>query len=187
MASRPAPTHPFTAPRRRAWRRRVPVGLGAGLAVVVLWGSAAGAHPLGNFTTNTSAALLVGPDGIVVDYVVDRAEVPTLQARSDIDTDGDDELQPAERRAYAASACAGLGDDLAVTVDGRSVALAVAKTDLAFPEGQAGLETQRLGCRLTGAYAEIDERTTITFRDEGFADLLGWREIIGIGDETTVV
>jgi len=185
VACRPAPTHPIAVTRQRL--RRAVVGLGAGVAVVVLWGSAAGAHPLGNFTTNTSAALLVGPDGIVVDYIVDRAEVPTLQARSDIDTDGDDELQPAERRAYAASACEDLADDLSVTVDGRSVALAVAETDLAFPAGQAGLETQRLGCRLTGAYAEIDRRTTVTFRDDGFADVLGWREIIGIGDRTTVV
>jgi len=189
VASRPAPTHPIAATchgMRRA-RRRAVAGLGAGLAVVVLWGSAAGAHPLGNFTTNTSAALLVGPDGIVVDYVVDRAEVPALQERPDIDTDGDDELQPAERRAYAASACGDLVDDLTVTVDGRSVVLAVAETDLAFPAGQAGLETQRLGCRLAGAYPAIDQRTTITFRDEGFADVLGWREIVGIGDETTVV
>lgn len=187
MASHPAPTRPVAAPRRSRRPGRALAGLGAGLAVVVLWGTAAGAHPLGNFTTNTSAALLVGPDGIVVDYVVDRAEVPALQERPDIDTDGDDELQPAERRRYAAAACASIVDDLVVTVDGRAVALEVAGTDLAFPEGQAGLATQRLGCRLTGAHPGIDERTTVTFRDEGFSELLGWREIIGIGDETTVV
>ncbi|HEX7133087.1 MAG TPA: hypothetical protein VF228_10955 [Iamia sp.] len=153
----------------------------------MLWGTAAGAHPLGNFTTNTSAALLVGPDGIVVDYIVDRAEVPALQERPDIDSDGDDVLQPAERRRYAASACGDIVDDLFVTVDGRAVDLEVADTDLAFPAGQAGLETQRLGCRLTGLHPGIEERTTIAFRDGNFAELLGWREIIGIGDETTVV
>ena len=38
------------------------------------------AHPLGNFTINTSASLVLRADEVVVDYVVDMAEIPAFQA-----------------------------------------------------------------------------------------------------------
>ena len=165
-------------PRRPAHLLAAAAVVGAG-AVLLLPGAPAGAHPLGNFTTNTSAALLIGVDRIEVDYVVDRAEIPTLQERADIDRDGDDELSDTEREAYATESCAALAQDVEVTIGGTTVALQVDETDLSVPDGQAGLPTQRLDCELVADHAPVTERTAVTFVDEGFDEVLGWREVTG--------
>jgi hypothetical protein len=60
--------------------RRVAV-LAALAAILLVAGAArAAAHPLGNFTVNTYSGLRVGPDRLVVDYVVDLAEIPTFRS-----------------------------------------------------------------------------------------------------------
>ena len=58
----------------------------------------AGAHPLGNLTVNTYAGIVVRDDEITVDYVLDLAELPTVQAMQRIDLDGDGELEPGRSR-----------------------------------------------------------------------------------------
>ena len=65
------------------------------LAAILLVAGAA-AHPLGNFTVNTSSGLRVGPDRLAVDYVVDLAEIPSFQTRQEIDADHDDQVAEAE-------------------------------------------------------------------------------------------
>ncbi len=136
---------------------------------------------------NTSAALRIRPDEVLVDYVIDLAEIPTVQASSDLDTDGDGELEPAERRRYAGETCDGAAADLALTVDDRSVALESVSNDLSFPDGQAGLSTLRLVCEITGPDVNIDGTTTLQLVDRNFPDRVGWREIIAVGDKTTIV
>src|SRR5262249_59940356 len=48
----------------------------------------AGAHPLGNFTTNRYAALTVEPQAVRVAYVVDLAELPAYREIGLVDTHG---------------------------------------------------------------------------------------------------
>lgn len=157
------------------------------LTVVAAIGSAAAAaaHPLGNFTTNTSAALTVAPGRLTVDYVVDLAEIPALRARQDDDLDGDGVVGPRETRTAAAGRCAELAGRLDVTVAGRPVALAAVGSSLAFPPGQAGLSTLRLECRLR-ARIDLRDARTVVFRDGAFADRQGWREIVAVGDGATL-
>src|SRR5205085_12201699 len=85
----------------------------------VLVPSAAFAHPLGNFTINRFARVEVAGDRLYVRYVVDMAEIPTLQ-----------------RLPTRVSG-------LRVRVDGRIATLRVTKTALAHPRGAAGLRTTR--------------------------------------------
>jgi len=144
------------------------------------------AHPLGNFTFNTSAAVQVRPDEVLVDYVIDLAELPTLQARPDVDRNGDGSLTDGERGRYAEQTCDRAAARLNLTVGDRPVVLEHRSSDISFPEGQAGLRTLRLECELGGSSTEIDGRTTVRLADENFADRLGWREIIALGDRTTV-
>ena len=59
----------------------------------------AAAHPLGNFTINHYAGIRVEPDRILLDVVIDQAEIPTFQARLDFDTDGDGEVSDEETDA----------------------------------------------------------------------------------------
>ena len=79
------------------------------IAIVVLGVLAApalaSAHPLGNFTINTAAGLVVGVDEVLLDYAVDMAEIPALQEERRLDLDGDGSRSSEELEAYRVAAC----------------------------------------------------------------------------------
>src|SRR5205823_8719892 len=66
---------------RHLARLAVLVAVAAGL--VAGWTGVGEAHPLGNFTVNTYSGLVVRPDSVSVDFVVDMAEIPAYQTRQD--------------------------------------------------------------------------------------------------------
>ncbi len=72
------------------------------------------AHPLGNFTINHYAGIRVEPDRVLLDVVIDQAEIPTFQARLDFDTDEDGDVSDAEADAGRVTACEGLAPSLAL-------------------------------------------------------------------------
>jgi ABC-type nickel/cobalt efflux system permease component RcnA len=112
----------------------------------------ASAHPLGNFTINRFARVEVAGDRLYVRYVVDMAEIPTLQ-------------QVPIRINF-----------LSITADGRPVRLRVVRTVLAHPRGAAGLRTTRFQAILAGP--RIDSRTVVAVDDRNYANRIGWKEII---------
>ena len=144
------------------------------------------AHPLGKFTVNTSATLIVRDDVIVVDYVVDMAEIPAFQARQRADRNGDGRVSPAESASFRVDTCAGLVEGLSLAVDGSSAELAVRSTGLVFPSGQAGLRTLRLTCV---ASSEISRGSAhrVAFDDRNYPGRIGWHEVIAVGDGATIV
>ena len=65
---------------------RLLLTLGALLGCLFVTAGPAAAHPLGNFTVNRYTGILVSPDGVVVDHVVDLSEeldVPAVLLRPD--------------------------------------------------------------------------------------------------------
>jgi nickel/cobalt exporter len=50
------------------------------------------AHPLGNFTINHYSSLEFAKETARITYVLDFAEIPTLQQKARLDTDGDGKL-----------------------------------------------------------------------------------------------
>jgi nickel/cobalt transporter (NicO) family protein len=166
-------------------RRALVVGVAVG-AVLVVAGPAASAHPLGNFTTNTYAGLRVAARRTLVDYVVDLAEVPTLAARSDVDTDGDDRIDDGEAHQWRARQCLDVAGGSRLEVGGRRAAMTVRTSSLRFPPGEAGLDTLRLECELVAERGAADGDELI-FRTTSFADRVGWHEVTAVGDGTTVV
>jgi nickel/cobalt exporter len=144
------------------------------------------AHPLGNFTINTSASLVLRTDEVFVDYAVDMAEIPTFQERRTIDADGDGSLSPEETTAYQNDVCAGLESKLHLDVDGVPARLAMRSSDLSLPAGQAGLRTLRLTCLFRAAMAPRAAHELV-FEDTNYEDRLGWREVTAAGDGATIV
>ena len=71
------------------------------LVLVPVVAAVALAHPLGNFTINHYAGIRVEPSRVVLDVVIDEAEIPTFQASQGFDLDGDGTLSPAETRGGA--------------------------------------------------------------------------------------
>ncbi|CAA9267367.1 MAG: hypothetical protein AVDCRST_MAG10-3115 [uncultured Acidimicrobiales bacterium] len=156
-------------------------------AAVLLPAGAASAHPLGNFTVNTYTGLRIQPDRVVVDLVVDMAEIPAVQARRVIDADGDGDVGDDEAAGYAARACPDAAAKIDLTVDGRPASLRATSADVTFPPGTAGLPTLRLTCALVADTAGQRSEREVELASAAFTDRVGWREITAVGDRTTIV
>ena len=164
-----------------ARRGAVLVALAATLLVAGATGAAA--HPLGNFTVNTYSGLRVGPDRLIVDYVVDMAEIPTFQTRQAIDSDHNGQVTGPEASTWRDRECPRLATGLRATVDGRPAALAVTGSALTFPKGVGGLQTLRLECALA---APLPAGQGLTYTDTNLEGRVGWREITAVGDRATL-
>ena len=147
-------------------------------------GSVASAHPLGNFTINHYAGVTVRSDSVIVDYVIDMAEIPAFEERSAIDRDGDGILSQAELAAYAAARCEALRSGLSVHLDARPVGLSITGATAALPVGQAGLSTLRLECGYSVVLGAVpDGRSRVLeLVDANYAERIGWREITARGE-----
>ena len=170
----------------RSNRKRVATALGLLLAasagVSLLSATAASAHPLGNFTTNTATRLVVSRSDVAVRYTVDLAEIPALQVRQELGV-VTGAVPDAVANPWRDRTCASIGEALAITVDAKQRALeATGVRVLAFVPGQAGLSTMRLECGFRTSRVAASGSAAITVRDSNFADRLGWREITAVGD-----
>jgi ABC-type nickel/cobalt efflux system permease component RcnA len=142
------------------------------------------AHPLGNFTVNTYSGLVVRPDSISVDFVVDMAEIPAYQTRQDTGI-GDGPADGAPAVQFRSRECGQMAGRISLQAGGRPLALRVVSTSLSFPPGQAGLNTLRLTCSLLSGPTERPPH--ITYRSDNFTDRVGWREITAAGDRMRLV
>lgn len=147
--------------------------------VVVVWSAmvvaapAAGAHPLGNFTTNTALALRLSPDRVEVDYAVDEAEIPTVRAQRTIEAVG--------LTAYARTTCDEVVAKVAVTVGGEAVTFTVEASGAEFAAGEAGLQTLRVDCALSAPADLANDDTEVSVSDGWVADRVGWHEMTAVG------
>jgi nickel/cobalt exporter len=184
-AARRGATPRPSLPRRWRWRLAV---LAALVAVALAAGAApAAAHPLGNFTLNTYAGLRVGPDRLVVDYVLDMAEIPTFQARQAIDADHDGRVAAAEADRWRDRECPRLAAGLRASVDGQALSLGVTGSALRFPGGAGGLATLRLECALAACLpAATAAGRALAYADANLQGRVGWHEIIAVGDRATL-
>src|SRR5262249_32849247 len=142
----------------------------------------------GNFTVNVYSGLRVQPDRVAIDLVVDMAEIPTFQARRDIDTNGDATVSDAEASAYAAKACPQAAQRIDLSVGAKAVPVrADGPGRVTFPTGQGGLATMRLECPLGATTGEASRERVVSFRNRNYDDRVGWREIVAVGDRTSLV
>ena len=151
----------------------------AALAGLVALAAPALAHPLGNFTVNSFAALAVEPSAVRVDVVVDRAEIPTARDFPTLD-ERTGELPDGDARARAL--CGDQADGARLTAGGQALRLTVSAAQVDFPEGAAGLRTARLTCALRTA--ELDDELVGRRVEFALADVggIGWRETTAVGD-----
>ena len=164
--------------------RRYRLTLALILASVLLLGSAvvSWAHPLGNFTTNRYARIVLAQSQISIFYVLDMAEIPAFKTIAAIDSNDSGAIEDAEADTFLASTTASLRNNLSLTVDGRPAMLEVIDSSLRFPAGQGGLKTVRLEMTLTSPI-QAQAETQIDFRDDNGPSELGWREIIVVAED----
>ncbi|GGL14288.1 hypothetical protein Sme01_06530 [Sphaerisporangium melleum] len=135
------------------------------------------AHPLGNFTVNHYNGLKILPDRVENTAIVDYAELPTLQAAPEVDTDRSGAASAEETAAYATTTCAALARAQRLTVDGAQVPWQVGRAAFRYEAGQGGLRTSRLTCALSAPAAVS---STVVFADAFLGERIGWREITAV-------
>jgi nickel/cobalt transporter (NicO) family protein len=136
------------------------------------------AHPLGNFTVNQYSRLEIGRDTLSMRYLVDMAEIPAFQERQAIDTNSDGQIDNAEQASYLAKQIPALLKGLHLAVHGRPAELQPVAQALSFPDGQGGLPTLRIQLDLAAPIGDATQPIAIDYRDDNFAERIGWREIV---------
>ena len=145
------------------------------------------AHPLGNFTVNHYAGVRIEPDRVILDVVIDQAEIPAFQARQALDTNEDGEVSDAELEAGRVSSCTALAGDLDLAVGGDSLQLTPTAAGLELRPGVGGLSTLRQVCGYeVPLAASVTAGTTVEFRDTSYTGRIGWREIVVEGSGVSV-
>jgi nickel/cobalt exporter len=149
-----------------------------GVLLVPLVSAAAFAHPLGNFTINHYAGIRVEPERILLDVVIDQAEIPTFQATMDLDQDGDGEFSADELQGAEVEWCRTVGQALTLTLDGADAPLRLVEAGISFPPGNGGLSTMRLVCTIESPFAApLGAPVEVSFADGFEPSRIGWREI----------
>ncbi|WP_420450686.1 nickel transporter [Ilumatobacter sp.] len=149
-------------------------------------GGPALAHPLGNFSVSHLNRLGVEPARVVDDVVIDAAEIPTAQARAEVDVDRDGEVSTSEAADHALRECALFASSANLTVDGTPVELEVDEARFGYEQGQAGLETSRIECRLVADTTSVVDDLSVGSHRIGFVDgyrpgRVGWHEVVAVG------
>jgi len=162
----------------------------AALVTAVALPAVAAAHPLGNFTINHYAGLFIEPERVLLDIVIDQAEIPAFSARQAIDVDDDGEISDDELEAGRIGACEALIPDLGLSIDGVALTPVLLTAGLTFPPGLGGLQTMRSVCgyvaELLTPLAPDRAAARIAFLDGSFPARIGWREIVVVGSGVSV-
>jgi ABC-type nickel/cobalt efflux system permease component RcnA len=143
------------------------------------------AHPLGNFTINQYVGLNVSREKVLLDYVLDMAEIPAFQEIAAFDANGNGQADPSETAGYPADKCNSLRADLSLLLNNRPTGLDLTSSSVEFPAGVGGLPTLRLVCKFQAAYTS-EEISQLSFRNNAFAERLGWREIVIVADDVSI-
>jgi ABC-type nickel/cobalt efflux system permease component RcnA len=123
--------------------------------------SGASAHPLGNFTVNRFAAVELSGRDVFVHYVLDLAEIPTVQEGDDVHAPGFD---------------AEVAGRLDLELGGRRAELVPLDHNVSERPGAGGLPT----LRFEAVYRVIARggSNSLVFHDSNFAERIGWKEIV---------
>jgi ABC-type nickel/cobalt efflux system permease component RcnA len=140
----------------------------------------AAAHPLGNFTVNHYSRVTVRGDAIQIRYVLDLAEIPSVQEFRSADVDGKGTVTPAEWEAYKQRKVEEIGRQIELSVDGHPLDLRPTEVNLSQPLGQGDIPLVRLEMwfeALTSGMA-ADVQHQAAFRDRSDPARIGWREVV---------
>jgi ABC-type nickel/cobalt efflux system permease component RcnA len=141
---------------------------------------AAFAHPLGNFTINQYAGLQISSNVVVIDYVVDMAEIPAFQEISSLDANGNGQADSSEAVGYHARKCVALQPSLSLLLNKKTLNFRLASSSVEFPTGVGGLPTLRLTCEFRTSLETTTSPLELSFINNAFPDRMGWKEIVVI-------
>jgi ABC-type nickel/cobalt efflux system permease component RcnA len=136
------------------------------------------AHPLGNFTINHFTRVEIGSEQIKLRYVIDMAEIPTLQELQTMTVNAETMPSQAEREAYADRIAANYAGGLLLVVDGVQAPLRLLAKNIQLRAGAGGLQTMRLECDLVAPMNRTLAVRHLQFTDNNYSERSGWRELV---------
>ena len=137
------------------------------------------AHPLGNFTINHYSRLEFADEKARIDFVLDFAEIPTLQQKGKLDPNEDSKLSDAEARAHLDARLPTLVENLHLRVGKENLLLRVLDSSAEYRPGQGGLPILRIEARLLADLPkDWEDHGVGHYTDRTYENRLGWREIV---------
>jgi ABC-type nickel/cobalt efflux system permease component RcnA len=163
--------------------RRIGIFFGIVLFLFLVSGSAF-AHPMGNFSVNHYGKIKVGQNSVEILYLVDMAEIPTYQEMRQfgITTTPDD---PGDMH-YLDGQSTRLKEGLTLEIDGQNVGLDTISRQVTFAAGAGGLPTMKLAFVFRGAFVASGTHR-LSYADNNYPGHAGWKEIVVIGDGSTIL
>lgn len=139
----------------------------------------AAAHPLGMTSVNRYLGVRPEARALVVQYLLDLAELPAYGEIESLDADHDERVTPIERDRYLDGFIARLLPELALTVDGRHCAPRETFRALEAPPGQEGMSTLRIALEFQCDLPAVTSPRplTVTVREALYDTRSGWREM----------
>ena len=130
------------------------------------------AHPMGNFSVNHYARLEPGTKGLIVTYVLDMAELPTVELIQQwgVDRDSPRPVMEAQAGAQARQWAA----NLRVTENGKPLLGILQSNQLAVENGAGNLPLYRISTQIR----YLAKGGKIEFEDGNYSTRAGWREIV---------
>jgi nickel/cobalt exporter len=152
------------------------------LLVCFIFVPAVFAHPLGNFTINQYAGLQVSRDVVLIDYVLDMAEIPAFQEISTFDANGNGRADSTETTLYPTEKCTSLQPGLNLMLNRKALSLTLVSSSVEFPAGVGGLPTLRLTCEFRALLPASTSNLELSFYNTAFPDRIGWKEVVVLPD-----
>ena len=112
------------------------------LALALLWPvQGASAHPMGNFSINHYARFTAEADELKLRYVLDFAEIPTVDQMNKLDSNGDKKVSEAEKSAYLRANVPQFLKGLSLKIEGYEADLIASRATLETRPGAGDLLT----------------------------------------------
>jgi ABC-type nickel/cobalt efflux system permease component RcnA len=162
-------------------------GIAIGCMAAPAGAASAPRHPVGNETINQSVNLRVQPDHVLIDYVLDVAELPAYSlCKQQFGSEGCNP-EPGQASRMAREECdydAGL---MRLELpDGRKPVFRPTASAVVFLAGSGGLSTLRLTCAFV-TDVDLHGETLLRFSNDAYFDTIGVREVNAVGDGATLV
>jgi ABC-type nickel/cobalt efflux system permease component RcnA len=144
---------------------------------LLMTSTVASAHPMGNFSVNHYCRILISPNDIELDYIIDMAEIPTFQEiqQSGIVARPDD---PA-LGGYLERQSETLKQGLTLVVGAQRLNLHTVARQVIFPPGAGGLPTMKLGFVYQGTMPQFGASSrSLHYEDNNFLGRAGWKEVV---------
>lgn len=127
---------------------------------------------MGNFSVSHYSRIDVGPAQLHIDYVLDLAEIPTLELTQKWNLSAS--APKPELEQHAIQEARQWAKNLEVTVDGKRLAPRFESAHLTVSDGAGNMPVYRIAAKLSVAA----KPGQLKFRDLNYPDRTGWKEIV---------